>query len=315
MYIKNLNDYLKRESKNPVVNRKYMLYNHFLLKLVGLAKSVINWLELPLCIPEIITEEQLLFHGVSVFFIDDVTGIPSILPCVVDSTLDRYGLPKGCMAYGLNGYTYHVDLEAGKGVLIWDNYNRVPIMADLAQYAQRMTDTLLTVDVNLRQQRIPIVFKTTQQGKRNVEAAMQAQDAGAFACIVDKTQTEEVAEPMYQAVPYIADKLQIELEKIWAEALTFIGIANVDEKAERLNSFEVGSQIEETVSMLNMRLKPRREACQKINKLFGPYLLEKGYIADEMDVIPASWILTRDRSETIQVEQGQPEEVFENETD
>lgn len=283
--------------------KKAVIFNHYLYQLIDLAKSVINWVNMPKEIPEIVVEEKLLFHAKSVFFVDDVTGVPVILPCVPDSTLNKYGVPKTVTAYGLDGFNYTVDIEGNKGVIIYDNYNMRPIINDLMQFAERMADTLITTDVNLKQQRNPLIYRTTQQGKSTIDRLMQSADGGAYSCAVDRSLDRDIAELLYTPVPYIADKLQMQLEKIWAEALTFIGIVNVDEKAERLNSFEVGSQIEDVVSMLNTRLKPRREACKRINELFGY----------DMDVVPASWILTRDRTETIRPEASQDESDSEGE--
>lgn len=300
MYIKNIDDFLRgipKRNKNGLTARKARIYNHYLLRLITLAQSSINWLNLPLDIPEIVIEESLIYHCNSVFFQDDVTGIYSILPCTIDGELNRYGLPRSVMAYGKNGFQYKVDVENKKGVLIYDNYARKPIIESLSMFAKRITDILITTDVNLQQQRVPLVYKTTQQGKANIDQALEAQDSGAYCVVVDNTLEEDIAAPLYTNVPYIADKLQIELEKIWAEALTFIGIVNVDEKAERLNSFEVGSQLEEVVSQLNTRLKPRKEACEKINEYFGL----------DLDVIPASWVLTRDRSQVVNEEAPEPE--------
>lgn len=296
-------DFAMREKGSPGRLRKALIYNHYLYQLIGLAKSVINWINLPSEIPEIILEEKLLFHAKSAFFIDDVTQVPVILPCVPDSTLNKYGLPKTATCYGMDGFSYTVNLEENKGVLIFDNYNRRPIVYDLMQFAERMADTLLTTEVNLKQQRNPIIYRTTKLGKATIDGLMQSADGGAYACAVDRALDRDIAEQLYTPVPYIADKLQTQLEKIWSEALTFIGIVNVDEKAERLNSFEVGSQIEDVVSMLNTRLKCRREACKRINEVFGY----------DLDVVPASWILTRDRTETIKPEGSQepeePEEI------
>ena len=293
-----IDDFLRGSGK-PGRLIKDQIYNHYLFQLINLAKSVINWVGMPLDIPELIVEEKLLFHGTSVFFVDDVIGIPVILPCVLDSSLNKYGLPKSVTAYGLDGFNYKVDIEQGKGVIIFDNYNKFPMVYDLMMFAERMADTVMTINVNLKQQRNPLIYRTTAQGKKTIDNIMNSADGGAYACAVDKALDRDIAELLYTPVPYIADKLQMEIEKIWSEALTFIGIVNVDEKAERLNSFEVGSQIEDVVSMLNTRLKPRREACRKIKELFGY----------DMDVVPASWILTRDRTETIRPDETpEPEE-------
>ena len=291
MYIQDLTNFLKKtgsgRGRNNTANA---IFNHYLTDLCNMAQSSINWVgDVPIEIPEMKLEEYLLFNTHAVFFKDDVLDRFLVLPAVDTGMLDPNGLPKQVQAYGI-GVKYDIDLTKGEGVLIYDNYNRTSILPDLCMYAKRMTDTLITTDVNLAQQRIPLLFRTSKQGKVNIDRAMQAQEAGAYSCVVDNALPTDIAELMYQPVPYIADKLQIELEKIWAEALTFIGIVNVDEKAERLNAFEVGSQIEEVVAHLNTRLKPRKDACRKIKELYGL----------DIDVIPANWTLTKDRKDTIE---------------
>lgn len=297
MYIKDFADFLKKENtKNPLRLREAIIFNHFLFKLVGLATTSINWINLPTEIPERILERNLLFNVRGAFFKDEVMDQYIGLPAAAAGKLNAYGLPNYVRAYGKNGYNYVVDIAHKKGVLIFDNYNDRALINDLVFYAQRMTDILTTLNVNLRQQRIPLIFKTTAQGKQVIDRAMQASDAGAYACAVDKTLSQDIGELLYQPVPFLAPGLQEQLEKIWGEALTFLGIVNVNEKAERLNSFEVGSQIEETVSQLNTRLKPRQEACRQINEIYGL----------NVDVMPASWVLARSRSDTL--DENVPEE-------
>lgn len=299
MYVKDLCDFLKKETtKNPLRLKEEIIFNHFLFKLVGLATTTINWVNLPMEIPERIWERSLLFNVRGAFFQDDVMEQFVALPAAAAGKLDAYGIPYAVRAYGKNGYNYVLSLKKNQGVLVFDNYNDRPIIRDLVLYAQRMTDILTTLNVNLQQQRIPLLFKTTQQGKQTVDRAMQAQAAGAYSCVVDKSISTDIAELLYQPVPYLAGHLQEELEKIWSEALTFLGIVNVNEKAERLNAYEVGSQIEETVSQLNTRLKPRQEACKKINEIYGL----------NIDVVPASWVLARDRSSTLDLAVPEAEE-------
>ena len=148
-------DFMLKQAGGAGKVKKALIFNHYLYQFIDLAKSVINWLNMPAEIPERVVEEKLLFHANSVFFEDDVTGTPVILPCVPDSTLNKYGIPKTVTAYGLDGFNYTVDIEGGKGVLIYDNYNMRPIIYDLMQFAERMADTLLTTEVNLKQQRNP----------------------------------------------------------------------------------------------------------------------------------------------------------------
>ena len=62
-----------------------------------------------------------------------------------------------------------------------------------------------------------------------------------------------------------------ELKKqIWNEAMTFLGVENGStEKAERLIQSEVMSNLGGGQAQKNVMLNARREAAEKINKMFG----------------------------------------------
>ena len=58
--------------------------------------------------------------------------------------------------------------------------------------------------------------------------------------------------------------------QIWNEALTYLGISNISyQKKERLVSDEVIRNMGGTIASRYTRLEIRREACEKIKKLFG----------------------------------------------
>ena len=69
--------------------------------------------------------------------------------------------------------------------------------------------------------------------------------------------------------PFIADKLNDYKKEIWNEALTFLGINNLNEKKERLITDETNSNNELINLNLQSYLTPRKEACKQFNKLFG----------------------------------------------
>ena len=70
--------------------------------------------------------------------------------------------------------------------------------------------------------------------------------------------------------PYIADKLYQLKSQIWNEALTFLGISNLNiMKKERLVSDEVSRAMGGTIASRYSRLEARRLACDEINKMFG----------------------------------------------
>ena len=70
--------------------------------------------------------------------------------------------------------------------------------------------------------------------------------------------------------PYNADKLYNLKIQYYNEALTYLGIPNVNtQKKERMITDEVSRQMGGTIASRYSRLEMREEACEKINKMFG----------------------------------------------
>ena len=70
--------------------------------------------------------------------------------------------------------------------------------------------------------------------------------------------------------PYVADKLYGLKTQLWNEALTYLGISNVNmQKRERMVSDEVVRQMGAVIASRYSRLESRRQACEKINDMFG----------------------------------------------
>ena len=70
--------------------------------------------------------------------------------------------------------------------------------------------------------------------------------------------------------PYIADRLYQLKTQIWNEALTYLGISNMNiQKKERLISDEAIRSQGGTIASRYSRLESRREAADKINGMFG----------------------------------------------
>ena len=70
--------------------------------------------------------------------------------------------------------------------------------------------------------------------------------------------------------PYVARDLYELKTQIWNEALTYLGISNMNfQKRERLITDEVVRNQGGTIASRYSRLEARREACKKINKMFG----------------------------------------------
>jgi hypothetical protein len=67
----------------------------------------------------------------------------------------------------------------------------------------------------------------------------------------------------------LADKLSDYKKEIFNEALTFLGISNIDYKKERMITSETDSKNELINLNLQSYLATRKKACEQFNKLFG----------------------------------------------
>lgn len=87
-----------------------------------------------------------------------------------------------------------------------------------------------------------------------------------------------------EPAPYVADKIDIQKEKMWNEFLRLIGIANMNfQKKERNIKDEVVASQGGTVASRYSRFEPRKKAIEEINKKFGYDIKVKYY-----DGIPSS---------------------------
>ena len=70
--------------------------------------------------------------------------------------------------------------------------------------------------------------------------------------------------------PFVARDLYELKSEYWNEALTYLGISNVNTtKKERMVTDEVIRNMGGTIASRYSRLEMRRQACEQINKMFG----------------------------------------------
>ena len=87
-----------------------------------------------------------------------------------------------------------------------------------------------------------------------------------------------------EPAPYVADKIDIQKEKLWNEFLRLIGIANMNfQKKERNIKDEVLASQGGTIASRYSRFEPRQKAINQINEKFGTNINVRYY-----DGIPTS---------------------------
>ena len=245
-------------------NRTYI---HYYNRLTELAISMFEWKNLPPSIDARFLELILFTDGMAVFFYDEELGYLA-LQTMIGGNLDVYRVPRIRRAYATNGYNR--SLGENNSVIIWNNMIRTNCITDVELFAKRLYECERTIDVNIKAQKTPVAVLCDENQRltmKNLYAQYDGNEPFIFgAKDLDVRKIQAIA----TGAPYVADKVMQTKFQIWNEAMTYLGISNVNmHKKERLLSDEVTRNLGSTVASRYTRLEMRKQACAKINAMFG----------------------------------------------
>lgn len=241
-------------------------YLQYLNRLTELATCMFEWKNLPSTVDERFLEMQLFSKGVCVFFNDSDIG-ELALPVSFQGKLDVYNHPTKRRAYASNGY--HRNLTEKNSVLIYNNYIHTNSVLDVEMFAQRLSHLDRIIDVNTNAQKTPILITCSEQEKLSMDNLYMKYDGNQPIIFGTKDLNPKALTVLKTDAPYNADKLYQLKTQYWNEALTYLGISNINvQKKERLISDEVTRNQGGTIASRYSRLESRREAVKKINKMF-----------------------------------------------
>lgn len=249
----------------------------FMWRLMNLAISVFKWDNLPEGVDERMLEFWLLRDGFVGFFYDEALKSDerrrapegyAVLPMMIQGQWDIYEYPRDRRAYAVNGFNY--ECTEDNSVIIFQNYLRVPMWLTLWQYAFRLAETQRTIDINCKQQRTARVIRCSDDQRLTYLNAAKEVDEGRPWVHGDKNFDLDAFQVFDITTPYVANELQAYKHQLWNEALTYLGIENVNtDKKERLISDEVVNNMGDVEAERFTRLNARKQACDEINRLFG----------------------------------------------
>ena len=252
-------------SKNSQITN-YYTYLMKLRQCRALAENVFCYENMPEMIDVAYMNAVLVNKGAIAFFKDEVMGLIA-LPFSISGKLDVYGRPQRIIAYGKNGY--NKPLNKGEFVIMYDNYGRYPLILDIYQYSERLAELERTKDINIRQQRTPRIWQTSDEKMRTLKDILNNVDAYSDDVIAyDSFAIDEINGVLLPA-PFVADKLQDEKEKLWNEFLRLIGVSNVSiQKKERNIKDEISASNGGTIASRFNRFEPRKKALEQIKEKF-----------------------------------------------
>lgn len=264
--------------KKRLVNSQlsnFLTYQMYLRQLLTLAENVFEFKDLPEFIDVSYLNKQLLRKGSVAFFKDEVMGVIA-LPYNNVGTLDVYGRPKTIQVIARNGYTR--TLKQGEFVIMYDNNGRYPLLMDIYQNAERIALCKRVIDINIAQQRTPRIWLTNSDKERSVEDLVNDIDGNVERVLAYDNINIDDIQAVCEPAPFVADKIDMHLEKEWAEFFRLIGIANlVEQKKERLIQDEMTASLGGTIASRYSRFQPRQKAIEEINKKFGTHIEVRYY--------------------------------------
>ena len=245
-------------------NRTYLQYYN---RLTELAISMFEWKNLPDTIDPRFLELALFGDGMAVFFEDEVLGY-LCLQTMIGGQLDVYRIPKERTAYATNGYNKRLD--ENNSVIIFNNMLHTNSMLDVEMFSKRLYNLDRAIDVNANAQKTPILIQCDEKQRMTMKNLYMQYDGNEPFIFGTKALDVNGLTVLKTDAPYVADKLYQLKTEIWNEALTYLGISNLNlQKKERLVSDEVTRNMGGIIASRYGRLNARRQACEQINDMFG----------------------------------------------
>lgn len=246
-------------------------YGQYLRVLSELAVSMFEWRDVPDSIDVRYLEMQLFLTGVAVWFKDEeLENQPQLcLSCMSAGNVDVYGYPTRRTAYSrYNGY--HKTLSESDSVIIYNNFLRAPSVADSMIYAERLYNLDRIIDVNANAQKTPILVRATEKQRLSLLNVYKEYNGNSPVIFGDNDLDPTALRAVTTNAPFVADKIYELKTQYWNEALTRLGISNINtQKKERMITDEVIRNQGGVVASRYSRLESRRTAANKINQMFG----------------------------------------------
>lgn len=248
-------------------NASFMEYYN---RLTELSIAMFKWTGVPDTLDIRFLELILFGDGMAVFFKDEDIGYLA-LRCMIGGHLNLYQIPDERTAYASNGY--NMPLNEKNSVIIFNNKLHTNSVLTVENFARRLWNLDRTIDINCNAQKTPVLISCDETQRLTLKNVYMQYEGNYPVICGDKNLNPNSLKVLSTGAPYVADKLYMLKTQIWNEALTYLGISNVNmTKKERLISDEVIRNQGGVIANRNSRLKERQWACEQINRMFDLHM-------------------------------------------
>lgn len=249
------------------VRRNSRSCSFYVNQLIELAVSAFKYTNLPDTIDERFMEMVLNQNGSAVFFYDEVIGFLA-LPVALSGRWDVYNRPIRFRAYASNGYQR--ELNNGEAVIMYNNLMRTPSTQLVNMFAEKLWNVDRSIDVNISAQKTPLLIRCKNSERLSLENIYMQYDGNMPVIFASDNFDPESFDILRTDAPFVVGDLMAAKERIWNEAIGYLGYANMQEtKKERLISDEVARLTGGAIACRQGRLQARQQAVDQINRMFG----------------------------------------------
>ena len=274
----NINDNLLiKHNKNTNMLLNDDTFNDYLERLMRIATSIFEWVNIPDSMDGDYLEEVLYYYGMGAIVNDPVYGL---INTKVSSAgyVNIYGIPTDVICYS---FEYNKQMKVWTGlenfdnknscILVMNNRRRIPTYATMQLFAYRLYEAEQTAFINVNAQKTPILLLCDEKQRQTMTNLYERYKGNAPIIYGDKDILKlDDIKAVNTSANFIANDIIKYKQHIWNEVLTFLGINNIQvEKAERLITAEASSNNELINMNLQVGLKMRQKACEQLNKMLN----------------------------------------------
>lgn len=251
---------------NAVKSNDLSFVNTF-FRLEEIAINRFKWKNLPASVDERFLELVLFNKGYALFFDDADYGYMA-LTCNFEGVFNPYNIPTKYHAYAPSGF--YADRDISNSVLIYNNYLRTPSFSVIWEYAERIAEIQRIIDINAKAQKTPVLIICDEEARLSMKNVYM-QYEGNYPVIYGRKGTfmAEDFQTLDTHSEYKGDELYKLKLQYWGEVLAYLGISTSLEKRERMLAGEVAISTNEIEMTRLTALNARKQACNKINAMFG----------------------------------------------
>lgn len=246
------------------------MFTDYFFRLMLISRSLFEWSNLPNGIDEKWIERFLFSDGSCIFYKDPKLGF-MVAKMGLRGNLNCYSEPTGVYPIAPN-YVYEgEDLTNNvNAIIIRNNDEMIPTFPTIEIYAYKLANIDRTIDVNIQNQKTPLIVRCSDKQKLSLKQAIKQRDENEFVIYGDRNLDLAGINVLKTDSPVVFDKLQLQKNYVWNECMTFLGVNNANmDKRERLVTDEVSANNEQVKASEDVMLKAREHACKLINDMFG----------------------------------------------